>query len=356
VDPNRQSADLLACLKAAQSLPYGDLTAFDTTRAMQDLDAVRAALGAQQINLIGGSYGTRAGLEYLRLFPERVRRLVLDGVAPPDAALPISMGLDARAALLQHIERCEASSECKTQFPNLRQQWSHLVQQKRIQVRGLHPITGQPEQFSIPGYAMWELGRMALYAPEVAAVLPHSISQASVGNWAPFLGMLSLMNGHPRRPMAGALHFSVICAEDFPVMTGQVQGVSVPAIPADAQAAVQASAEVYRLACPHWPKAKVDRAFYSIRTAPAPVAILSGGSDPVTPPHHGDRVARLLGSKAIHAVVPNAGHGVMGLSCVRDALFEFINATSEEEALKAPIHCARDIPAPSPFQPLGHRP
>ena len=48
---------------------------------MQDLDAVRAAMGAEQVNLVGVSYGTRAGLEYQRQFPQRVRRAVIDGVA-----------------------------------------------------------------------------------------------------------------------------------------------------------------------------------------------------------------------------------------------------------------------------------
>ncbi len=48
-----------------------DLRFFTTTLAMQDLDAVRAAAGrARSINLVGGSYGTRAALEYQRQFPQ----------------------------------------------------------------------------------------------------------------------------------------------------------------------------------------------------------------------------------------------------------------------------------------------
>ena len=61
----------------------------------------RGARGARapRVNLVGGSYGTRAALEYLRQFPQRVRRVVIDGVAPPDMALPESQALDAQAAL-----------------------------------------------------------------------------------------------------------------------------------------------------------------------------------------------------------------------------------------------------------------
>jgi pimeloyl-ACP methyl ester carboxylesterase len=75
-----------------------DLRFFTTAIAMQDLDAVRARLGAERINLVGASYGTRAALDYARQFPDRLRRSVLDGVAPPDMGLPTSGGLDTQAA------------------------------------------------------------------------------------------------------------------------------------------------------------------------------------------------------------------------------------------------------------------
>jgi homoserine acetyltransferase len=41
---------------------------------MADADAVRAALRYDKVNIVGGSYGTRAALEYLRQFPQQVRR------------------------------------------------------------------------------------------------------------------------------------------------------------------------------------------------------------------------------------------------------------------------------------------
>ena len=66
---------------------------------MADLDAVRQALGAERINLVGASYGTRAALEYMRQFPRAVRRAVLDGVAPADMVLPAAFSTDNQAAL-----------------------------------------------------------------------------------------------------------------------------------------------------------------------------------------------------------------------------------------------------------------
>ena len=85
LDPAAQMQRLLACRDALQkaALPHGDLRFFTTTLAMQDMDAVREQLGVPQWNLIGASYGTRAALEYLRQFPAKVRRTVIDGIARP---------------------------------------------------------------------------------------------------------------------------------------------------------------------------------------------------------------------------------------------------------------------------------
>ncbi|WP_327748217.1 alpha/beta hydrolase [Streptomyces europaeiscabiei] len=68
-----------ACAKKyAGVLPY-----IDTISAVKDMDAIRAALGAKKINYFGYSYGTYLGAVYARLFPNRVRRAVLDSVVDP---------------------------------------------------------------------------------------------------------------------------------------------------------------------------------------------------------------------------------------------------------------------------------
>ena len=77
--------------------------------------------------------------------------------------------------------------------------------------------------------------------------------------------------------------------------------------------------------------------------------MLSGGVDPATPPRHGERVAQALGAKARHVVVPQAGHGVMGLGCMRDVLFRFVDAASDDEALKVDAGCVMRIPRPSVY-------
>jgi fermentation-respiration switch protein FrsA (DUF1100 family) len=84
-----------------------------------------------------------------------------------------------------------------------------------------------------------------------------------------------------------------------------------------------------------------------------PVLLLSGGLDPVTPPRHGERIAQALGPTAQHVVVPNAGHGVMAIGCMRDVVFRFLDAPEDVPLGPVDASCVRAIPRPLAFMPLG---
>jgi pimeloyl-ACP methyl ester carboxylesterase len=68
-----------ACAKAGGKL----LDHLSTADSARDLDRIRIALGVPQINYYGFSYGTYLGQVYATLFPQRIRRMVLDGNVDP---------------------------------------------------------------------------------------------------------------------------------------------------------------------------------------------------------------------------------------------------------------------------------
>ena len=90
----RRSACSTQCKAQLLKLPYisseSDLGSSRPRSRCRTSTRCGAQLGAERIDLVGASYGTRVALEYLRQFPKAVRRSVLDGVAPPDMALPAS--------------------------------------------------------------------------------------------------------------------------------------------------------------------------------------------------------------------------------------------------------------------------
>jgi pimeloyl-ACP methyl ester carboxylesterase len=348
LDPQRLRARLTACREALRQLPHGDLRFYTTTIAMADADAVRAELGAERVNLVGGSYGTRAALEYQRQFPQRVRRVVIDGVAPPDMVLPASFSTDNQATLDALFAACEQDAACARRHPDLRSRWRNFVGGLPRELQTQHPLTGRSERVTATPEALANLLRGPLYAPALAAALPAAMEAAIGGRLEPLLALTLAVGGGNRRPvddMAQGMHFSVICAEDAPRMK---DSRSAPG--ADIGTSF---ADLYRDVCAGWPRGDVPAAFYTLPSVAAPTLVLSGGLDPVTPPRHGERVAAALGARARHVVVPNAGHGVLGIGCMRDVLFRFIDAADDADAQKVDAACVTTIPRPPMFTPPG---
>jgi pimeloyl-ACP methyl ester carboxylesterase len=345
-DSERMFTRLAQCREQLQKLPYGDLRFFTSSIAMADLDAVRAQLGAERINVVGGSYGTRAALEYLRQFPTHVRRAYLDGAAPPDMALPASFSVDGHAALQALFTACEQNAACDKAHPRLRAEWDKLLESLPRSVTVAHPLTGNNEQITLSREAVLNAVRSPLHAPAFAAALPQAVHEAAQGRFEALMGLSSLFGGNGKHgaALAMGMHFSVVCAEDVPRLA---QSTDKPSADFGAD-----YARMYQRICAQWPRGSVPADFYTMPPSPAPVLITSGGLDPVTPPRHGERVAQALGRKAVHVVVPNAGHGVMGIGCMRDVMFRFIDEADDDAALHVDASCVRHIPRPGAFAPI----
>ncbi len=351
-DPARRLARLRACRQALQALPYGDLRFFTTALAVADIDAVRQMLGVAQLNAVGASYGTRAVLDYLRQFPHAVRRAVLDGAAPPDMHLPEAAARDNQTALDGWLDACAAAPACARRHPMLRALWATLLASLPRQVTLPNLLNGQPEPLRLQRDHLLALVRAPLYAPALAAALPAAIDAASAGRWAP-LAALAALGGGRAGAVATGLHFSVVCAEDLGPNAPPPDPADVAAAASPGNAFGGSFATLYREVCADWPQGRVDPAFYTLPPAAAPTWLLSGGLDPVTPPRHGQRVAAALGPLARHIVVANAGHGVAGLPCLRDAVVRFISTDDAAAALAGGADCAAAVPRPLAFLPPG---
>ena len=350
---------LNACRLSLQALPYGDLRFFTTELASADVDAVRQALGVPRLNAIGASYGTRAVLDYQRQFAAHVRRAVLDGVAPPDMRLADTAAHDNQAAFDALLAACATEPACARRHPQLRAQWSALLAGLPHAVQLPHPVSGRFETITLQRDTLLALVRAPLYAPVLASALPVAIDEAAAGRWAPLAALAQAMGGSGAAGVFTGMHFSVVCAEDLGPGAPPLSAADATA-DADAVATTapgtdfgNSFARLYRKVCAGWPRGTVSPAFYTLPPATAPVWLLSGGLDPVTPPRHAERVARALGPKARHIVVNNAGHGVAALGCVRDAVMRFITTADDAQALAGDAACATAVPRPPAFVPPG---
>ena len=283
----------------------------------------------------------------MRQFPRAVRRVVLDGVAPADMVLPESFAADSQSALDGLFDWCAADAQCNARHPQLRSTWLALLAGMPRRVELANPMSGEVEPITLTRDEVLGMARSPLYVPTLAAALPAAIDEAARGRFAALAGLASALSG-PGATLYSGMHFSVVCSEDAPRMGATPDAARGQ--PGDA------FTRYYQQACASWPRAQVDPAFYATPAAPTATWVLSGAADPATPPRHGERVARALGAKARHTVVPNAGHGVMALPCVRDAMLRFIEAPDDAAALDVRVSCAAAVPHPSVFVPLGQAP
>jgi pimeloyl-ACP methyl ester carboxylesterase len=339
-EQSQQLGRLNACLRSLA----GDLRQYATWIAVRDFDAVRARLGADRVNLWGGSYGTRAALEYMRQFPQRVRSAVLDGVAPPDMVLPVSFATDADAALAALVDTCARDERCRRRYPDIDRRVADLLAraERGIDVRIPHPLTGVPEPLRLDRRVLSSLLRVPLYAPQLAAVLPYALAAAAQGEYTPLVALSAAVAGGINENFAAGMHFAVICAEDL------------PRVGADERARAAATRfgsaflDVYEQACSGVPTRAVPAGFYDIPASAAPVLVLSGGLDPATPPRHGARVAERLGN-ARHVVAPYLGHIVSAHGCAPQQIARFIRDAAFDDVDAA---CLARLPAPTFFEPI----
>ncbi len=123
--------------KYAKLLPY-----IDTVSAVQDMDAIRRALGAKQINYFGYSYGTYLGAVYAKLFPERVRRMVLDSIVDPtgvwyDDNLAQDYAFnDRHRAFMAWIAKYDATYKLGTDPAKIEAKWYAMRDGPREEARG----------------------------------------------------------------------------------------------------------------------------------------------------------------------------------------------------------------------------
>lgn len=321
-----------------------DTRQYATWIAMRDVDAVRAALGVEHINLWAASYGTRAALEYLRQFPAHVRSVVLDGVVPPDAVLPLSFARDNDAALERVIQQCAQTPACNARYPDLSARLSALLAKAdagQLQYTITHPVTGAKERVSLDRGALMSSLRTPLYMPALAAVLPEALSKAAKGDANALIALSQTLSSAVGEGLAEVMHFAVICAEDFPRMktaaTDQLTRFS------------NTLEDVYRHICPRVPVREVPQAFFAPPQTNVPVLLLSGGADPATPPRLGEALHRQL-KNSLHLIAPNLSHGVAHQGCAPELIHRFIRQASlEQQASFEGISdaCLKALPAPT---------
>jgi pimeloyl-ACP methyl ester carboxylesterase len=281
-----------------------DLTQYTTPIAMDDLDDVRAWLGYERINVLGGSYGSRAAQAYMRQHPDHVRSAALIGVMIMDAR-------KAQDSIEKLFDDCAGEAACRQAFPRLRDDLAAAVarlDKGPVKQTVKDPKTGKPVELSISRGAFTTTLRAMQYSPSLSMRIPLYVHLAAQGDFAPMVQMTILDRTDPDWDIGAYL--SVTCAEDV----ARIDPKQVPALVASTYQGDDRIRD-QREACAFWPTAKMPAAFFQPIESTIPTLLITGWLDPATPPEWAAEVVKHL-PNATNVMIRDSAHSPGGLAHV----------------------------------------
>lgn len=340
VDPQSYLGDQMPAGALAECLGRldADPRHYTTTAAVADLEEVRAALGYERVNFLGLSYGSRVALVYMRQHPGRVRSAILAGAVPTDMAIPTHHAPDSQRALDILFDECAADAACAAAYPRLRERfwevWERLGEEP-VKVDLIDPQTERPITLELDRDLFNEEIRWRLYDQE-SNLVPPLIDETHRGD---FRNVGALLLRLRRAVASGAIlatgmFMSITCTEDVPFID-----LEEARRLAEGTFLGMYRVEQQRKACEVWPRGVLPVGFADPVRSEAPVLILSGRRDPVTPPRWGERVLAHL-PNGRHVVLQEGFHPAL-IPCERQLMNRFLVAGS---AADLDASCAEEMP------------
>ncbi len=317
--------DLSAQLRACMDRWNADLPFYTTAHGAADLEALRSSYGIEQLNLIGGSYGTRMAQVYLRLYPDQVRSVILDGVVPTRLALGTEHAEMLDRALYKLFDACAEDNACNDAFPALDRAFEQLKARYRDsgpEIVISHPRTGEGVDLQFTGDVLAGALRFLAYSPETQMMIPYLIHEAATtGSPQRLASQALIVLDQMSEMIAIGLNFAVGCSEDWPAWPdGLDQSDTLLG---------NSMSELYAQVCSWWPAGEVAADFHRPFDSEVPILLLSGEFDPVTPPSYGNEAAEQY-SNSLHLVAEGRGHIVITNSCMSSIAGQFVRQASVE--------------------------
>ena len=311
-----------------------DLGAFNSTESAHDLADLRRALGIKQWNVLSVSYGTYLALIYMRLEPDAIRSVVLDGVTPPSAGSPGWTWSSVREAFDNMTGACVAQSACKARYPDLARTFIDQVRQLEA-----HPVTttvtvpkvGEIKVVLDGGALVDWFATMATNSP---AGFPEAVDQLAHGNPRPIAEQVAT-KADPAQAVrtAEGQALNVFCSEWVPYETPDEEQRLARKAFADFPDSVRAQPPqmpFIRQECQAWNVPKAPAAVRAVTSGSIATLVLSGGYDAQTAPQWGHYVAQHLSHSTV-VTVPGWPHGVYHQPCAAKVIASFIDKPGQAD-------------------------
>ena len=333
-----------------------NLSAYNTTQSAADVNAIRVALGYDQINLLGGSYGSFLAQAVMRDYPGVIRSAVIESVWPLEISFFVEATTSVPNAILRLIDACAADDACNAAYPNLEQVFFDTIDQlnaEPVPITVSNPRDGQTYDALLTGDAVRGNLLSALYLTPLIPALPQAIYDVYNGDY----GLMTQLTSQKLvfyEAMSRGMEYSVLCTEDLIERTPDDILDIIMALPPQLRSEIEPEDAIeYGIfgICENWPVDQAESSFKDPLISDIPTLILEGELDPVTPPEYGRLVAENL-SNAYFFEFPGFGHaGESTSECALSITAEFIEdpMTEPDAACMAEMPgLAFDVPGEAP--------
>lgn len=299
-----------------------DLSAYNSASNAADIESLRLALGYEQINLWGISYGTRLALTAMRDYPDGIRSIVIDSVVPLEVNIYTGLPKNVARAFDMLFESCAADAACNDSYPNLREVFFDSVEklnENPVRLNAPNPFTGEIyNNVVLNGDGLIELIFQLLYDSSSLPMLPQLIYQAAEGEFS----LHSIMLGSfisQQEFISHGMHFAVRCQEEISFLESSEINEAWANYPEYEALAIDD--ELFDL-CAAFSGASPNIENEAVVSA-IPTLVTAGQFDPITPPAWAEQVAENL-SNSHYIKFPYSGHGATASSdCTQDILIAF---------------------------------
>ena len=152
-----------ACIQGAIDRGV-DVTGYNTFENARDVKALRLALGFEDWNVWGISYGSVLGQAYMRVDPEGIRAAVIDAIVPLDLGELMRISHWHKANLDRLFSACADQSDCARVYDGLRDRYMAAIQ----------TINDSPVTIEFEATEMYPDGEATLFST-VLGGLPFSL-------------------------------------------------------------------------------------------------------------------------------------------------------------------------------------
>jgi pimeloyl-ACP methyl ester carboxylesterase len=312
-----------------------DLSAYNSLENAADVADIAAALGYEQVNLFGISYGSLLAQHVMRQSPELVRAVVIDSVVPLDTSFLVESTDTALAAMNAVLAACEAEEACAAAYPDLDALLSETVVRfnaEPMPITVTNPVTGLTYDSLLTGDTILGAIMLNLYQTPQIPNLPQAISAVAGGDTSSAEALASQILG-AFYALERGMQYSVMCAEDLLLATEDDYLARMAALPVEYQGRLEievlADYTIFDL-CAQWPTTPLDVSIKQPITSDLPVLALAGEFDPVTPPMYAARVVETL-PNAYSYMFPGVGHSVaLASPCAAGIIAQFLTDPAAE--------------------------